>query len=176
MNPSVPTGAAILLDFISGPESRGSYTVLFGDHDRGLPKPITAMTLHDLLSAQIGWGRQWGSNAAGRYQVMQPTLTEAMTGLHLPGTTLFSPDVQDAVGFWLLQRRGYAAFKARTLTTLAFGKSLAEEWASLPVLAPTQGAHLMLARGQSYYAGDALNHALVQPEAVEATLSRALAA
>lgn len=174
MNPSIPAGGAVLLNFIAQPESGGSYTVLFGHHDRSLPTPITSMTLHDLLSAQIGWGREWGSSAAGRYQVMQPTLTEAMTGLHLPGTTLFSPDVQDAIGFWLLKRRGYAAFKAKTLPLVSFGKSVAEEWASMPVLAPTQGAHRHVERGQSYYAGDNLNHALVSADAFDAALFQAL--
>ena len=177
MNAATPAGAAILLNFVSGPESGGNYNVIYDHHERdpGMV-PITTMQLDELLSAQIGWGRKWRSGAAGEYQLMQPTLADAMKGMGLSGSEIFTPDLQDRIGYWLLERRGYAAFKARQLSTVAFAKALAEEWASLPVLAPTQGAHRWLARGQSYYEADGLNHAGVTPEAFEAALSQALAA
>ncbi len=44
------------------------------------------------------------------------------------------------------------------------------EWASLPVLTATKGAHRQVVRGQSYYAGDGLNKSLVKPERVEDVL------
>lgn len=176
MDTSVPKGAAILLDFIAGPESGGDYNVIFGHHEKSLPHPITTMTINQLLAAQSGWGRAWGSSAAGRYQQMQATLTGLKSALGLTGSELFSPDMQDRLGYALLKRRGYAAFMARQLTTIQFAKNLAQEWASFPVLMPTQGAHRMLVAGQSYYAGDGLNHALVSPQQVEAALAKAHAA
>ena len=177
MNPSIPAGPAILLDFIGQPESGGDYNVIYHHHERdpGMT-PITTMQLDELLSAQIGWGRKWGSNACGKYQCMQPTLADAMRALKLSGSEIFTPDLQDRIGFWLLERRGYAAFKARTLSMVGYGLALAEEWASLPVLAPTKGAHIVLQRGQSYYEADGLNHSGVSPDAFEAALGRALAA
>jgi hypothetical protein len=65
---------------------------------------------------------------------------------------------------------------AGEISRTEFGKRLAQEWASLPVLAACQGAHLKLTRGQSYYCGDALNAGLVPPERVEAVLDKVRAA
>lgn len=176
MNPNVPSGAAMLLDFIAKPESRGLYTKIYDNHEAELATPITSLTLNALITAQAEWGRRWSSSAAGRYQFMPDTLAGLKPVLGLTGAEVFAPDLQDRLGYALLQRRGYAAFVARTLSMQAFGKALAEEWASLPVLAPTQGAHRMLARGQSYYESDGLNHARVTPEAVEAVLRKVLVA
>lgn len=51
----------------------------------------------------------------------------------------------------------------------------AQEWAALPVLAATHGANRPIVRGQSFYEHDGLNHALINPAAVEAVLIKALA-
>lgn len=174
MDKSVPAGAAILLAFIAKPESGGDYDAIFGHHERTLGVHVTQMTIHDLLTAQIGWGRAWGSGAAGAYQMMQPTLAGAIHAMRLSGSELFTPDLQDRIGFWLMQRRGYNAFRAKSLGLMSFGKALAEEWASMPVLAATQGAHRPIARGQSYYAGDDLNKALVTADAFETALFQSL--
>src|SRR5688572_14019952 len=80
--------------------------------------------------------------------------------------------MQDRLAYHLLKRRGYADFMAGRISRQEFGKRLAMEWASFPVLAPCRGAHRQLQRGMSYYAGDALNKALVSPEKVEALLDR----
>jgi muramidase (phage lysozyme) len=176
MNPSVPAGAAILLDFIAGFESEGSYTVIYGHHENSLLQPITSMTIDALIAAQKTWGKRWGSSAAGRYQFMPTTLTGLKAALNLKGTEPFAPDLQDTLGYQLLKQRGYAAFMARQITTIDFGKRLAMEWASLPVLDTTQGAYRKVARGETYYAGDRLNRALVAPEKVEAILARVHAA
>lgn len=176
MDASVPAGAALLLDFISEPESGGSYLTLYGHHERGLTTPITQMTVDALLTAQIGWGAQWGSSAAGRYQLVQPTLAGLRTQLGLTGKELFAPDLQDRLGYALLLRRGYADFRSGKIDRPTFARHLAQEWASMPVLVATQGAHRMLTPGQSYYAGDGLNKALVTPAAFDAVLTRAHAA
>lgn len=176
MDATVPHGAAILLDFIAHPESGGHYDVIYGNHQNTLAHPITTMTLDQLLAAQAVWGKRWGSSAAGRYQMMPATLMGLKTALGLGGTDIFGPDLQDRLGYALLKRRGYAAFMARQETTVDFAKSLAQEWASMPVLAATKGAHRMIAIGETYYAGDRLNKALVTPAAFEAALTLAHAA
>jgi hypothetical protein len=107
---------------------------------------------------------------------MPTTLTGLKAALSLKGTELFAPDLQDTLGYQLLKQRGYAAFMARQITTIDFGKRLAMEWASLPVLDTTQGAYRKVARGETYYAGDRLNRALVAPEKVEGVLARVHAA
>lgn len=176
MDVSVPHGAAILLDFVATPESRNSYTKIYGDHEKTLKFPITSLSIETLMGEQVDWARWWGSDAAGRYQAMRGTLADIVPHMGLPWATLFSPDVQDRIGYALLKRRGYAAWMAHQMTTVNFAKSLAEEWASLPVLGPTKGAHRMLATGDSYYHGDGLNAALVSPEQFEKALTLAQAA
>ena len=93
--------------------------------------------------------------------------------MHIPEDARFTPELQDAMGFHLLRRRGWGAFAEGRTTVRVFGHSLAREWASLPVLADGNGAHRKVRRGQSYYAGDGLNKALMSAEAFEAVLVEA---
>src|SRR6185312_4179042 len=111
-----------------------------------------------------------GSSAAGRYQFMRATLLGLRSELNLRGSQL----LQDRLGYHLLLRRGYDDFMAGKISRTEFGKRLAQEWASFPVLTVCKGAHRQLNRGQSYYAGDGLNKALVKPEKVEAVLDEVL--
>lgn len=173
----VPANAKALLDFIASYESgpTDGYNVVYGHHERSLPKPITAMSINELLGNQAHWGHEWGSSAAGRYQFMPATLRGLLPQVGLVGSELFSPEVQDRLGYQLLLRRGFARFISRETSQVDFGKQLAEEWASFPVLAATQGAHRPISRGQSYYAGDGLNKSLVTPEKVESVLSSIIA-
>jgi len=176
MDPTVPVPAAILLNFIGDIEAPGGYGVVYANKQNTLAKPLTSMTVDEVLEAQRLKGSSWGSSAAGRYQFMRNTLSGLKTELGLRGTQIFDGNLQDRLAYHLLKRRGYEAFIVGQSTKTAFGKTLAMEWASLPVLANTTGAHRSITRGQSYYAGDGLNKSLVKPEAVEAILDKALAA
>lgn len=176
MDASLPKGAALLLAFIYGFESAGDYTVVYGHHQQDLGKPITAMTLDELAAAQKVLGKRYGSSAAGALQLMQGTLAGLRTTLKLTGKELFSPDLQDRLGYQLLKQRGYDKFKGGQLSVEAFARNLAMEWASLPVLVACQGAHRKIAAGETYYAGDRLNRALVAPDKVRAVLAEVLAA
>lgn len=175
MDKTVPTPAARLLLFIGGIEAPRGYDTIFGNNQGKLPKPITTMTVDQVLAAQPGWSRRFGSSAAGKYQVMHETLSGLKKELGLRGTQLFDANLQDRLGYHLLRRRGYDLFVAGKLSRTAFGLRLAQEWASFPVLAPVKGAHRNLVRGQSYYSGDSLNHSLVRAERVEAVLDEVLA-
>ena len=172
MDKSIPAGAALLLDFISQRESNGKYDTIYGNHQLSLATPVTELNLASLIAKQKMWGNMWGSSAAGRYQFMPATLTGLIKDMGLSGADVFTPDLQDRLAYQLLLRRGYKAFMAGTMDMSTFGKQLAEEWASLPVLADTVGAKGPVRRGQSYYEGDTLNHAGVLPSAVEATLTQ----
>jgi hypothetical protein len=176
MSPDVPAGAAVLLDFISIPESGGSYTVAFRHVERTLSHPITTLPISELLTLQKHWGNTIGSSAAGRYQIMDNTLEGLVEQGVVKPTDIFSPDVQDRLGYALLQRRGYAAFKGGQLSLDAFALHLAQEWASMPVLVACKGAHREVNVGQSYYAGDGLNKALISAESFETALYQAKAA
>lgn len=175
MDKSVPAGAAILLDFIRqtevGRKDRASYDVIFANRQGKLLKPLTAMTIGEVVDAQRKWSKNHGSSAAGGYQFMRNTLQGLSKELHLNGNQVLDPDLQDRLGYHLLKRRGYEEFMSGNMSLSEFGKRLAMEWASFPVLVACRGAHRDLKRGQSYYAGDGLNRALVAPEKVEGVLA-----
>jgi muramidase (phage lysozyme) len=181
MDKTVPPGAAILLDFIRATEvgrsDRASYDVIYGHNQDKLPKPLTSMTYGEVVDAQKGWSKRFRSSAAGGYQFMRATLIELAKANPLQrGDELFAPDLQDRLGYKLLLRRGYPDFIVGKIDMLEFGKRLAQEWASFPVLADTKGNEREVKRGQSYYAGDGLNKALVKPEKVVAILKQVLEA
>jgi len=175
---NVPNGAAILLDFIGETETRRTgieaYRTIYRHKQGTLPKPVTDFTLDELLAAQLKWGKNWGSSAAGKYQIIRATLKGLVAELGLPGSTKFTPAIQDAMGFALLKRRGWDRFASGQLSLKGYGNELAKEWASFPVLSDMQGAHRRLTRGDSYYSGDSLNKSLVKPGDVEAVLSDVL--
>lgn len=178
MDKTVPAGAALLLDFIGQTEASRGYDTVYGNNQGKLAKLLTTMTLGEVLAAQPGWTKSFGSSAAGRYQFMKATLEGLLDDprLGLKRAMLFDANLQDRLGYHLLKRRGFAQFMAGQIGLTAFGKSLAQEWASFPVLSATQGQKRTVQRGQSYYAGDGLNKALVKPEAVEVVLFKARAA
>ncbi|MFU0503669.1 lysozyme family protein [Pseudaminobacter sp. NGMCC 1.201702] len=172
MDRTVPAGAAMLLDFIGDIEAPQGYGTIYANKQHKLAKPLTSMTLGDVVDAQPGWSKNHGSSAAGRYQFMKATLIDLSRELGLRGNQIFDADLQDRLAFHLLKRRGYEGFMAGQISHTEFGRRLAMEWASLPVLAATKGGSRTVKRGQSFYAGDGLNKSLVKPETVEALLDR----
>ncbi|WP_245427161.1 hypothetical protein [Mesorhizobium sp. YM1C-6-2] len=173
MDKTVPAGAAMLLDFIGGIEAPRGYDTIYGNNQGKLPKPVTSMTLAEVQSEQGSWTKRFGSSATGRYQFMKATLSGLIAELGLSPSQKLDANLQDRLGYHLLKRRGYEAFVAGKISAAEFGKRLAQEWASLPVLVDTQGASRRVRRGQSYYAGDGLNKSLIAPEKVETVLALA---
>lgn len=188
MNPNVPAGAAVLLGYISGLETAREgdmayQTVIAHLNEKGeLPKPITAMTLDELMVEQLRWVKQLGqaSGAAGAYQIIRPTLQSLIKQFSLPTTAMFTPNGQDSLGYALLKRRGFDRFMAGSIGITEFGNELAKEWASLPLLSSVRrkikGATRTLQRGQSYYDGVAGNKSLDGAATFEAVLAQALEA
>lgn len=181
MDRTVPAGAAWLLASIreieTGRTDRSAYDVIYGHKQGKLAKPLTKMTYGEVIDAQRSWSKNHGSSAAGAYQFMRATLIDlAKANPSISGSDLFTSELQDQLGYQLLLRRGYNEFMAGKISRTEFGKRLAQEWASFPVLANTKGAHRQVARGETYYAGDKLNKALVSPERVERLLDQVKAA
>jgi muramidase (phage lysozyme) len=179
MDKTVPPGAAILLDFIRetevGRSDRASYDVIYANKQGKLKQPLTTMNYGDIVDAQKGWSKNHGSSAAGAYQFMRATLIGLAKEIHsLKGTEVFTPDLQDRLAYHLLKRRGYQEFVTGNITLVDFARRLAMEWASFPVLAECKGSHRFIKRGQSFYAGDGVNKALVSSEKVEAVLAQVL--
>lgn len=168
----LPEGARILLDFIASYEAPKGYDTLYGNNQLPSGGVLTGLTLGEVIKAGPLWSRLFKSSACGRYQFMTNTLITLRDGLKLSGTERFSPELQDRLGFKLLNGRGYTKFKAGKLSVQDFGKALAQEWAAMPVLEACKGSQRMVERGQTYYAGDGRNRALVKPEAVEEVLQK----
>lgn len=173
---TLPASAAILLAAIrqneTGRKDASAYETIYGHNEKHLPKPLTKMSLDEVIAAGPGWTRAYKSSAAGAYQFMNATLKDLKASLGLIGTETFSPAFQDRLGLALLKRRGFDGFMAGTIGRNAFGLGLAREWASFPVLADTKGQKRAVKRGETYYADDGLNKALVKPETVETILTQ----
>lgn len=166
----IPAAAKIALDFIASKEAPRGYDTVYGNRMSRMPKPLTSMTINEVI-AQGAWRtKQFGSSACGRYQFMKATLEGLVSAGRARGDERMTPDVQDRLGYELLIRRGYKRFMAGSMSAVDFGNQIAMEWASFPVLSAINGKR----RGQSYYAGDGQNHALVAPEPVEDMLERML--
>lgn len=180
MDRTVPAGAAILLGFIYETETSRRppecYETIYGHNEGKLAKALTQMTIGEVQSAQRSWSRRFGSSATGAPQLMRATLKGLIDELGLSTQQKLDADLQDRLGYHLLIRRGYHQFMTGEIGRAEFGRRLAQEWASFPVLVATKGAKRNLTRGQSYYAGDGLNKALVTPEKVEAVLDMAMRA
>lgn len=181
MTDNIPPGARVILKLIRETETgrktaADQYNTVIGHKEGNLPKPLIEHTLDELVAAQRKWPKNWrvASGAAGAYQIIRATLSGLIAELKLPGSLKFTPELQDRLGYHLLKRRGYERFDATTMSLKAFGNELAKEWASFPVLTDTKGAHRDVKRGQSYYAGDGINKALLDAMSVEVTLSEAL--
>lgn len=169
-----------LLDFLGAVETgragTEAYRTIYGHREKTLAKPVTDMTMDELLAAQLKWGKNWGSSAAGKYQIIRATLKGLVAKHSVPGDKKFTPTMQDQFGLSLLRQRGLDKYLAGEMTLEAFALELAKEWASMPVLSRTKGQKRTVEAGQSYYAGDGLNKSLVEPAALVKVLKSLKAA
>lgn len=148
-----------LLDFIAKHESRGDYNVVWGrikKEDRPA-KPLTEMTIGEVLAWQDRIDPYYPSEAAGRYQIMEDTLRGLYREAGLSQSDPFDETNQDRLAVQLLRRRGLDDYLAGRITAEKFANGLAKEWASLPCVSGPK-------KGRSYYGGDGLNRALVDIE------------
>lgn len=148
-----------LLAFIRKPESGGDYNIVYGGIRKSHrpPKPLTKMTIGEVLKWQDSIDALYPSEAAGAYQIMEDTLRKLHVEAKFPATALFDKATQDALAVQLLKRRGLDKYLAGNMTPEAFANELAKEWASLPVVSGPK-------KGRSYYAGDGLNKSHVSVE------------
>jgi hypothetical protein len=154
----------LLLDFIADHESEGAarrlkisaYDVVWsGIRKEHRPKrPLTTMTIGEVLAWQDSIDPVYRSEAAGRYQILEDTLRGLYAEAGLTLKSLFDRAGQDALAIALLKRRGLDKYLSGALTVKQFCNELAKEWASLPVVSGK-------GKGRSYYHGDGLNAALV---------------
>lgn len=143
-----------ILDFIRGgvPEHKsgeagGNYNAYFG-HSKSTVN-LSTMSL-DLIYVRQSVMLQHDprSSAIGGYQFLRSTLKGLQKAKSLPGSTLFTPELQDQFAVTLMIGRGYKAWWRGAMSDAEFAHGLASEWASLPD--PENG-------GKSKYDGDGVN-------------------
>jgi len=173
MDRSVPAPAAYLLNFIGAKEAPKGYDTVYANRMDKMPKPLTQMTMKEILDQGRWRTKTFGSSACGRYQFMDATLRTLATALKLQASDVFTPDYQDRLGLYLLRGRGYDKWVKGQMTDHEFMIGLAKEWASFPVPYKMKGAHRTVERGQTYYSGDGLNKALISAADVENALKQA---
>ena len=157
-----------LLDFINSVESKVyGYESVSGEIPTNLKptRKITSMTIGEILDYQERIDADSGSEALGRYQIVEDTLRgfnnqDPERGKEKPlyeraglsTSDLFSPENQDKLAIALINKRGLQSYLAGTMDIYKFGNSLAKEWAGLPVVSGPK-------TGLSHYDGDGLNSA-----------------
>ena len=148
-----------LLDYIARYESRGDYNAVWGGiskKDRP-PRPLTKMTVGEVLAWQDSIDPLYRSEAAGRYQILEDTLADIFDPAGFSLSDRFDENTQDALAVQLMRRRGFDKFRSGQISAEKFANNLAKEWASLPLVSGPK-------RGRSYYAGDGLNKAGADPD------------
>lgn len=151
-----------LLDFIAQFESNRNYNAFFGSTINTNKPEFTAMTVDAVLDWQRNFVRKGSpSSAVGKYQFIRDTLLDLIVAGHARRDDLFDQKVQDKLAIALLKGRRLGKFLAGSISAVDFGVELAKEWASLPVPRDVARKNRLIKMGQSYYAGDGLNKALV---------------
>ena len=157
-----------ILDVIGNAEGAGYNTPYGGSKITPFQKygkqlsELTLQEVFDWQDASVNAGSI--SSAAGKYQIIKKTLLSLVDGDGVVSRTdIFSPDNQDKLCRKLLQRRGIDAFISGSKSEPAFCRSLAQEWASLPVTFRQQGSKRIVETGESYYQGVAGNKSRISP-------------
>ena len=141
-----------MLEFIGSLEAPGGFDTVYYGARIAPTRPITTMRVGEVLDWQRRTVRGGSvSSAAGRYQIVRPTLKRLVDTGVVSRDETFSPQVQTRLGRHLLRETGYRAGD----TSAATANRIAGVWAALPRIGGA-GA------GRSVYEGIAGNHALVK--------------
>jgi len=119
---------------------------------------LVGMTLEQIDKLQIAMlahpKNKWNSSAAGRYQIVRPTLREIIRTKNIPTTRLYNERMQDEAACFLLGKRGIDEWLKDRLPLDNLLVAFAQEWASFPTPA-----------GRGYYDGQ--NAAISVQEVIE---------
>jgi hypothetical protein len=151
-----------LLAFIRSAEvssTPASYNTTFHGFPKKPPKPLTEMTLGEVLAFQKS-APKTKSTAMGAYQILHATLDDLMKRHGLGDSLIFSPATQDRLARLLISD----CSAARKDGTTRFGNCLTGIWAALPLLSGPN-------KGHSKYRGIAGNKARVTTDQFLAALN-----
>lgn len=99
-------------------------------------KPVSQLKIFEVRAFQRKMldnqaNRKLRSTAVGKYQIISKTLNLIVDALNLPETTVFNQDTQDQMALYLLNTRGFKAWKTGTLSGKQFQANCSKEWASI---------------------------------------------
>ena len=142
-----------VLELIGSLEAPEGFNQYYGGIKEHPPKPLTFMTVGEVLDWQRRAARTSVSTAAGRFQIIRPTLQGLVNQGVVSESERFSPETQTKLGRHLLAQTGFRDGDTSTRTA----NKIARVWAALPLV---DGA----GAGQSAYVGVAGNRALITAE------------
>ncbi len=152
-----------LLTTIAKGESGGNYNAYFGSPGNTSVR-FTDMTIAEVLRWQSEYVSQGSiSSAVGKYQIIQPTLIDITSELHISHEAVFNEALQDRLAIALIERRGSLAYVNNQLTREEFAENLAKEWAAFPKMSGENPA-------ESYYADDGINQATISTDEAQSAL------
>jgi len=147
-----------LLSLIRTKEANGNCNVAFG----GKSYDLTSMSIKSIRDFQdkfVAEGKP--SSAMGCYQIIRSTMDFSSKLLGFTGDEIFTEETQKKMAIALLKHRGADKYLAGEMELNDFVANLAKEWASFP----------KDQKGQSHYANDGLNKALVSYKHVVAAIN-----
>ena len=144
---SAGTALRGVLDLIGKHESGGDYNRVYG---KGIKRvDLTNMTIDEVQAWQKDYVSKGSpSSAAGKYQIIGPTLAGLEKQMGLTGKEKFDVAMQDRMALQLLENRGLSKFAAGQMTTGQIVNAISKEWASIEN-----------SQGKGAYDGDGLNAA-----------------
>lgn len=156
-----------LLTAIRSKEAPKGYGQVYSGAPGAKNVNVSVMTLDGVLAWQAMVKKKGTkSTAAGAYQFINATLKATIAEMGLKGSEKWTPELQDKMAVYLMQKRGFGEYLDGKITAEQFANNLAKEWASLPVVTEIQGQKRKVKPGQSYYSGDGLNKAHHDPKAI----------
>jgi muramidase (phage lysozyme) len=118
--------------------SGSGYDVAYGD--KQTQKPISQMTLDEVAQLQ---GQMGDHTPVGKYQITKGTLGDLEKHFDLPGSEIFSPDLQDRMARRLLETHGFNDYVDGKIDGQRLEQNLAPIWGSLenPVTGKMAGGY-----------------------------------
>lgn len=142
-----------LLNLIGRLEAPDGYNQYYGGIKEPPPRTLSFMTIAEVLDWQKRAARTSVSTAAGRYQIIRPTLERLVNAGVVDLNDRFSPQTQEKIARHLLKQTGYNDGD----TDPGIANRIARVWAAFPIV---DG----LGKGSSAYEGVAGNTALITAE------------
>ena len=129
--------AASLLEFIGTLEAPDGYDSYSYYASAPPPKPLTQMSIAEVLAWQDKIDQTSKSEAAGRFQIMNYTLRDIVKQHGINPDLRFDKNTQNRLALLLLERRGW---HPDNTDYISMANSIAHEWAALPLVSgPNKG-------------------------------------